>query len=271
MCNNNNEIKAKEFFIFSYFNIVPKGLFVNKKENDDEKFKNFESYEKYVAYQCAYRAYLDVCRTIKYSVTTTEIEQDKKKYNGYIDLKKAFIDYEINLVLSNFNDLLSASDFDNKHNEICNWMLLDNDNINIDTFLQNITEEDKKEKIKTAFDNYKLFKDKNSFKYGMAQKLLNMTLKNLLLVEDMFTGCTGYGDILKGNRKHFHVPVDKNILKAAKNDLKIKKINNNTYSIEGWSNWIEPTYTEFIKLLREKTQNTALLDWEHTAWMEFAE
>lgn len=221
MCNNNNEIKAKEFFVFSYFNILPADLFKKKKG----KFDEFNSYEEYVAYKCAYRAYLDVCRTIKYSVTTTEIEQDKKKYNGYIDLKKAFIDYEINLVLSNVNDLLSASNFDNKHKEICNRMLLDNDNINIyiDTFFQNITEEDKKEKIKTAFDNHKLFKDKNSFKYGMAQKLLNMTLKNLLLVEDMFTGCTGYEDILKGNRKHFHVPVDKNILKAAKNDLKIKK------------------------------------------------
>lgn len=265
MCNNNNEIKAKEFFIFSYFNILPADLFKKKKG----KFDEFNSYEEYVAYKCAYRAYLDVCRTIKYSVTTTEIEQDKKKYNGYIDLKKAFIDYEINLVLSNFNDLLSASDFDNKHEEICKWMLLDNDNINIDTFLQNITEEDKKEKIKTAFDNYKLFKDRNSFQYGMAQKLLNMTIKNLLLAEDMFTGCTGYGDILKNKRNYFHVPVDKNIIKAAKSDFDIKA------SSKSWSNWSKKDYKDFTKTLNTKIENTndynCPLDWEHSAWIEFAE
>lgn len=262
MCNNNNEIKAKEFFIFSYFNIVPEGLFDNKKENN-EIFSKFNNHKEYVAYKCAYRAYLDVCRTIKYSVTTTEIEQDKKKYNGYIDLKKAFIDYEINLILTQLNNIPNTKeDFDTWHNSLCNKMLIDNNNF--------------KQKLNTNADIELLFKanknskDENSFKYGMAQKLLNMTIKNLLLAEDMFSGCTGYGDILKGNRKHFHVPVDKNILKAAaKSDFDIKA------SSKSWSNWSKKDYTDFTKTLNTKIENTndynCPLDWEHSAWMEFAE
>ena len=248
MCDVTIKNETKDFFVFSYFNIVPEGIFDSKKEKNDEKFKNFGSYEKYVAYQCAYRAYLDVCRTIKYSVSSTTIYKNKnsiEEYNDYIKLKEAFIDYEIKLILTQLNNIQSTKeDFDEWHNSLCKEMLIDNNNfkqtLNIDT------------DIELLFKANKNGKDETSFKYGMAQKWVNMTIKNLILAEDMFEGCTGYGDILENKRNYFHVPVDKNILKAAKNDLEIKKINNNTYSIEGWSNWIESTYTEFIKLLREK-------------------
>ncbi len=256
MCNNNNEIKAKEFFVFSYFNILPADLFKNKKEKKG-KFDEFNSYEEYVAYKCAYRAYLDVCRTIKYSVTTTEIEKDKKKYNGYIDLKKAFIDYEINLILTQLNDIPNTKeDFDTWHKSCCNEMLIDNNNF--------------KQKLNTNADIELLFKankngkDENSFKYGMAQKFLNMTIKNLLLAEDMFSGCIGY-EVLCHKRELFHVPVDKNILNAAK----IKGYPNS------WSSWDETTYVNFIKALRiqltELNPKKSMLDWEHSAWIEFAE
>ena len=262
MCNNNNEIKAKEFFVFSYFNILPADLFKKKKG----KFDEFNSYEEYVAYKCAYRAYLDVCRTIKYSVTTTEIEQDKKKYDGYMDLKKAFIDYEINLILTQINNIQNTKeDFDKWHNSLCNKMLIDNNNF--------------KQKLNTNADIELLFKankngkDENSFKYGMVQKWLNMTIKNILLLNDMYNdNITGY-DLNK--YKHlFHVPVDKNILKAAK-DLGITKKNGKSYSIEGWSNWNDKTYQNFTdalnKKIKEKFPYQCPLDWEHTVWMEFTE
>ena len=147
--------------------------YLKKKKKTDKK----SDYQAYVAYQCAYRAYLDVCRTIKYSVTTTEIEQDIKKkeykYNGYIDLKKAFIDYEINLILTQLNNIQSTKeDFDKWHNNLCNEMLIDNNNfkqkLNIDT------------DIELLFKANKNGKDENGFKYGMAQKWVNMTIKNLI-------------------------------------------------------------------------------------------
>ena len=260
MCNNNNETKAKEFFIFSYFNIVPKGLFDNKKENN-EIFSEFINYKECVAYKCAYRAYLDVCRTIKYSVTTTEIKQDKKKYNGYIDLKKAFIDYEINLILTQLNNIPNTKeDFDTWHNSLCDKMRIYNNN-----FKEKLTIDTN---IELFFRANKNGKAENSFQYGMAQKLLNMTIKNLLLAEDMFSGCTGY-EALCHKRELFHVSVDKNTLNAAKSDFKIKGY------LESWSSWDETTYVNFIKALRiqltELNPKKSMLDWEHSAWMEFAE
>ena len=272
MCNTTKE--TKEFFMFSYFGILPIGLYDDKYELKDK----FGSYQNYVAYKCSYRAYLDVCRAIKYSITTAEIEQDKKEnkenkketWKEFKELKRAFITYEIKIILDNLCNLLSASDFDNKHKEICRNMLLSNDSEKIKNVFKTIQDEDKKEKIKNVFNTNYLFKKGCEFKYGMAQKWLNMTIKNLLLAEDMFNGCTGYGNILEENRAKFHVPVDKNILKAAKS-LGINKILDKTYSIEGWSNWEEPTYTEFIRLLKDKLQKTSMLDWEHSAWMENAE
>ncbi len=86
----------------------------------------------------------------------------------------------------------------------------------------------------------------------MAQKLLNMTIKNLLLAEDMFNRCTGYENILKDNRANFHVPVDKNILEileATKNDFGIKGSN------MSWSNWNEEDYTDFTENLNEKIKD----------------
>lgn len=266
MCNTTE--KAKEFFMFSYFGILPEEILKKKKE-----YKKFEGcYKKYVAYKCAYRAYRDVCRTIKYSITTTEIEQDKKEnkenkketWKEFKELKRAFITYEIKIILDNLSNLLSASDFDNKHKEICRNMLLSNDSEKIKNVFKTIQDEDKKERIKNVLKPNYLFKKGCEFKYGMAQKWLNMTIKNLLLAEDMFSGCTGY-ESLCHKRQLFHVPVDKNILKAAKRDFNI------TGYSESWSSWEEPTYTEFIRLLKDKLQKTSMLDWEHSAWMENAE
>lgn len=270
MCNTTE--KAKEFFMFSYFGILPEEILKKKKE-----YEEFEGcYKKYVAYKCAYRAYRDVCRTIKYSITTTEIEQDKKNkenkketWKEFKELKRAFITYEIKIILDNLSNLLSASDFDNKHKEICRNMLLSNDFEKIKNVFKTIQDEDKKEIIKKVLNPNYLFKKGCEFKYGMAQKWLNMTIKNLLLAEDMFNGCTGYGNILEENRAKFHVPVDKNILKAAKSDFNI------TGYSESWSSWGETTYVKFIEALsiklKELNPEKSMLDWEHSAWMENAE
>lgn len=261
MCNTTKE--TKEFFMFSYFGILPEEIFKEKK--NDGEFSEFQKYEDYVAYKCSYRAYLDVCRTIKYSVTTTQIDKNKTKYAKYKELKKAFIEYEIKLIFDGLDDLLKYhDDFDVWHKKTCGDMTLKNtDDERISKLLDN------NEQIIDAFNRYKLFNKKNSeFTYGMAQKWLNMTIKNLLLAEDMFNGCTGY-ESLCHKRELFHVPVDKNILKAAKSDFNI------TGYSESWSSWGDTTYAEFIKplgtQLTELNPKKSMLDWEHYAWMKYAE
>ncbi len=279
MCNTTD--KTKEFFMFSYFGILPEEILKKKKE-----YEEFEGcYKKYVAYKCAYRAYLDVCRTIKYSVSSTIIYKNKasiKEYDGYIKLKEAFINYEINLILKNLESLLTKDDYDTEHNSLCTKMLLKNNNEVKSKLLDNIKDGEYKNKTSKAFKDFYLFKTNEEldegFKYGMAQKWLNMTIKNLLLAEDMFNGCTGYGNILEENRAKFHVPVDKNILTAYNKEAEEynKNIKNKEpqlphYPVEGWSNWDDDKYKEFVVSLTTLLNKESALDWEHYAWMEYAE
>ncbi len=172
--------ETKEFFVFSYFNILPEKIFKEKEKTDRKS-----DYQAYVAYQCSYRAYRDVCRTIHYAYTSEDLKAKKKGWEDFENLKKAFIQYEINLIMEEIKSIPNTNDsFNNWHNNLCDYMLVDNDNF--------------KEKLKIDTEVKQLFKpnegdkEKNCFKYGMAQKWLNMTIKNILLVEDMFKGITEY-------------------------------------------------------------------------------
>lgn len=241
--------ETKEFFMFMYFGILPEGIF-----NEKEKLKKeYNDYFDYVARKCAYRAYRDVCRTIKYAISSTDLNKNLKegeKHQKYWDFKKtkdSFINNEIDIILSGISTLLSTDNFDNKHSEICKSMRIEGN-----------TEQNIKN----------LFKNNCEFTYGMAQKWLNMTIKNLILADDMLEGCTGYNELWK-KRVHFHVPVDKNILKAAKSDFNI------TGYSESWSNWEKKDYIDFTNELNTKIEDEdkyyCSLGWEHSAWMKYAE
>lgn len=242
MCNEINKTVIKketmEFFMYSYFNVVPQEVFDFQKGKDDFEFS---PYEDYIAYRCAYRAYLDVCRTIRFRFSREEIK--KKKDTDFENLKKDFISQEINIVLGALeadDEIPDTSDkFLNWHNKICGSM---------ETTSQNF--------------NQSLFKENKSFTYGMAQKMLNMTVKNILLAQDLLGAEFGYN--LKGKIKLFHAPVDDNILKAA------SKLGVDKYGIDGWSKWEADTYNAFTSELNEKIRkkNTYPLQWEHQAWLK---
>lgn len=116
-----------EFLWYSYFNRRYDDLFVNV----DEAMK-----------VCAERAYLDLCRTLRF----------KTKDESHT----AFRDDVVNIIVKNINNLISDSgEFDTRHNELC-------------------------EKIINAANSQGILKD--DFNYGQAQKWLNMTLKYMLLM-----------------------------------------------------------------------------------------
>lgn len=243
MCNNNNEIKAKEFFIFSYFNIVPECIFDSKEENN-EKFSEFNNYKEYVAYKCAYRAYRDLNRTLTVNKDNSEKE------------RKEIVHGICNKIIINIKALFNQTcdkDFNNEHHEICKKLIeCVNDESNLLKSLESET---------------------NIFSYGQAQKWINMTLKYMWLLGFLEN---------KIKTEYLHVPVDSYIIKAVweKENITlpiVKKLKNGSrgaYSsekVKSWSKWDYDDYKEFQRSLKDALGNENRIEWEHSAWIEFAE
>ena len=234
MCNNNNEINAKEFLLFSYFKIMPQDAY------KPEKHGNLE-YKKFISIQCAYRAYLDLNRTLTVNKKTT----DKIRKNHIYGI--------CNQLINNIYDKLfyiSNDGFDIEHRNIC-------------------------ESLKNQMNNNsELLKSETSnFSVGQAQKWLNMTLKYMWLLGLLEN---------KIKTEYLHVPVDSYIIKAVwKNEnitlpivKKLKNGSRGAYSSEkviAWSKWDYEKYIDFQNSIKEDLGNQSRIEWEHTAWMEFAE
>mgnify|MGYP003587118778 CR=1 FL=1 len=75
-CECNQELI--NFLLYSYFGIVPHDG-TNSGDNKEE-----------IAIKCAKRAYLDLARTLNYSISTTELDKHKKKYKEYIKDRRCF-------------------------------------------------------------------------------------------------------------------------------------------------------------------------------------
>lgn len=134
----------------------------------------------------------------------------------------------------------------------------------------------------------------DTFSYGNAQKWVNMSLKYLCILYEIYkeynkesicTFCDKYGEKIKKYEKDFHVPVDSYIIKAVydkreegkgielplKKDEKGKK-----YGIEqyvSWSKWDnkDDEYTKFQKSLRNSNllkDEDSPLDWENKEWIK---
>ncbi|WP_294953418.1 hypothetical protein [uncultured Eubacterium sp.] len=134
-------------------------------------------------------------------------------------------------------------------------------------------------------------KDKSpAFSYGNAQKWVNMTMKYLYILSEIFleykndcVDCKKYKKI-QGLYKYFQVPVDSFIIESVWNNenvtlplVKENLLKNGTrgvYSSEKvtpWSKWDDTEYKEFQEHLPKifKDHQTPL-DWEHKAWIEIA-
>lgn len=102
------------------------------------------------------------------------------------------------------------------------------------------------------------------FTYGLAQKWLNMTIKNMLVMEQW--------DWLVLFKDCLHVPVDSYIMEAAVAlgiELIDKKGQFQSYKAgvsKPWSQWDYSEYDKFQKKLREIVP--CPMDWEFDAWRE---
>lgn len=133
-----------------------------------------------------------------------------------------------------------------------------------------------------------------AFSYGNAQKWVNMTMKYLYILSEIFYDFNknhnfeNYYDIIQKLYKELQVPVDSFIIESVWDEKKqiegipyiIGKLNKATYgdgkNIPGkynsekvvpWSKWTDKEYFKFQKTL---SSNQPPLDWEHKAWIEIA-
>ena len=142
--------------------------------------------------------------------------------------------------------------------------------------------------------------NKTSMSYGIAQKWVNMTMKNLMVVYDVacltdasnFTFVEKYGPLIEQYREQFHVPVDSYIIDRSwslddnsvdlplKDDKtkRIKKYATPSSYVKPWSQWKDNDnkeegekneYQRFQESLRKALAEVPI-DWEGPAWIEQA-
>lgn len=241
--------KAFDFLLYSYFGI---------KESD------LNDQSKKIPYNCAKRAYLDLARTVKYSYSSSELEEMKSKKSSEEDKDKAnnFIESKNNLIKNICKNILPPietkegeisfknSDFDDWHKakcrEIINFM-----NNSIDKSNTNILKE--------------------NFSIGQAQKWVNMTLKYLWLLNALPTGV---------KPEYLHVPIDSYIIEITYDNK--NKFENALGLLEekpkkSWSKL--PDYERYFKIqeairkaIKTNTTNETIpIKWESLAWIEVAE
>ncbi|MCL2125964.1 MAG: hypothetical protein FWH33_08270 [Oscillospiraceae bacterium] len=104
----------------------------------------------------------------------------------------------------------------------------------------------------------------SGFTYGLAQKWLNMTIKNMLVMER-------WDGSFEPIRKYLHIPVDRYIMEAASLDFGIqiprKHGSVGKYSNTGskpWSRWEYCDYINFQEAVRGVV--CCPIDWEYEAW-----
>lgn len=205
------------------------------------------------AIACANRAYLDLCRRISFKYRSSQI--DKMKVNErkeYITKKKEFrsnvVSYIVDCILS------IQGEYDCFHRTACSGIIA----------LSNGKEH------KGIFDE--------PLNYGLAQKWLNMTVKNMLIM-----GL--WRDLFDDYINEIHIPLDSYIFAAAggregeiifkdKNAIHLglsagKYFDEYTWSkIPNKKKYIE-NYYDYQKKIREKTGYKPV-EWEHLAWIEQA-
>lgn len=133
------------------------------------------------------------------------------------------------------------------------------------------------------FKDKKLKVEKPAFSYGNAQKWVNMTMKYLYILSEIFleykNDCIEYKKI-KELYKYFQVPVDSFIIESVWNDKNValpiveknllKNGTRGAYSSEKvipWSKWDKSSYEKFKNSLQI---SKSPLDWEHEAWIKIS-
>lgn len=218
---------VNDFLMYAYFGITkadPKDIILKK---------------------CAERAYLDLCRTIKFK---TENEDIKTEYKAKI-CDKLIKEYDVllNAVnISSYNE--KQNTFDREHKRICEEII-------------------------------GIYSKICDFTYGQAQKWLNMILKYVILLEES-SELKGYLHIPVDSLIMQAVGSDNAKLKhclklecVPKKDGTVSKYSEGTS--KPWSKWNYDDYITFQntvrKAINENTSFGSPIEWENEAWIEVAE
>lgn len=228
--------KALDFLLFSYFGLdngISKLAYVEKNRNE-------------IIAQCAKRAYLDLSRTVEYSLSTSKLaemqkksatDEDKDKAKKYNKRKEKLVQS----VSTGFCNPITE-EFDQWHETKCG-------------------------EICKTMDDSGLLQEGKNFTYGQAQKWVNMTIKYLWLLDLLPDG------IKEGS---LHVPIDSFILQELKN-CGVEEVSGSGetyhYKDNAWSAISDPSdyknlQEEIKRIARKDGQNP--IQWEKSAWMKIA-
>ncbi len=228
--------KLLDFLLYSYFGC--------SSEDSEQKVKK----------KCAYRAYLDLARTVKYTYSSKKLEKAKSDADA-----KEFIDVRSNRIEKICSSLIESienypnypGDFDTWHDDQCVQII--------------------RQMNKPYDDGRKNFLNAD-FTYGQAQKWVNMMLKYLWLLDMLPHGLS---------EAELHVPVDSFILAALQETQWFKTKGNKItgsgesyyYNGEAWSAISDP---KNYKRLQDgigdiaKERGFFPIQWEASAWMNVA-
>ena len=231
-----NNKKLLDFLLYSYFGC------------------SSEDSEQTVKKKCAYRAYLDLARTVKYVYSSTELEKATvgTDAHAFIDIRKKRIEAVCYKLIESIEGYPNHSGgFDTWHESKCAQII---------------------DRMNAPYGDGKKGFLKARFTYGQAQKWVNMTLKYLWLLDMLPNGLS---------EAELHVPVDSFILEALKETQQFNTEENKItgsgesyyYNGEAWSAISE--YKNYKKLqdgirnIAEK-QGISPIQWEGSAWMDVA-
>lgn len=138
--------KLMDFLLYSYFGYSSEDLGLTRKE------------------KCAYRAYLDLARTVKYVYSSTELEKATvgTDAHAFIDIRKKRIENVCSKLIESIEGYPNHSGgFDTWHESKCAQII---------------------DRMNAPYGDGKKGFLKARFTYGQAQKWVNMTLKYLWLM-----------------------------------------------------------------------------------------
>lgn len=140
--------------------------------------------------------------------------------------------------------------------------------------------------LKEQFNEVTLVDGTPVFTYGNAQKWINMTMKYLYILSEVYhkfnSDCEfdKYFGRIQNLYKDLQVPVDSYIIESLWNDAEIdlpiatkKNFREEEYKdhrAKSWSKWDESEYEKFRDSFRKNKDDITPIDWEHKAWIEIA-
>jgi hypothetical protein len=241
---------ALDFLLFSYFSFTLK----THKENEDIVVDTpyTEILDKVID-----RAYLDAARTIEIP-KLDNLRTDKGK-GDFLRIKIK------DLLTEEIKKLKNESNYNTWHEKTCKALnAIDTELSKIDKVSQSYPE--------ISITNY--YGKKIEITCGQAQKIVNMTMKYLYILNTIFSEysytdenennfCKWYEKYIAKFSSELHVPLDSYIFDAAKND-KIAPPNCSWSKLTDYAEYAN--YQDKIK----ENHNNPPIDWESPAWIKQA-